>query len=352
MSLPGDIVAEAIRESGLSIYDLVDIHSDLFFDIGVLEDRLDLGLKGMVLDGPLRTRGKKAKEAVAALMGYPVPLSFKRTKPRFPGQNLDVFVQKSNNLQLWNEEAEATRRYGLIRVDDSNLVTRVRVLTGSAVAEYDTTGTLTSKYQAKRKAGLSGSMLVTEQDTSRLREELLPSSGLTADQLRSISPIARPVVGSVLPIASIFDRLVTLVGQRIHDPGQLQDRNRGAELHKRICSVLGLGAYADAGQFPDVRSQALEIKLQMSPTIDLGLVAPSGTEPAEDLGEDLRHCDVRYAIIYGEQLGTSEVLVTEVVVSTGEGFFDEFRLFGGLIQNRKLQLRLPDSLFDAERPPD
>jgi hypothetical protein len=36
------------------------------------------------------------------------------------------------------------------------------------------------------------------------------------------------------------------------------------------------------------------------------------------------------------------------VTTTGESFFNEFRRFGGLVQNRKLQLRLPSGFFQAE----
>jgi hypothetical protein len=107
VSLPGDDVANAITESGLSIYDDLNDRPDLFFEIDVLEARLAAGLKGLSLDYPLRTRAKVAKAAVAEILGYPVPPSFVKTKPRFPGQNCDVFVQKNNNLQIWNEEESA-----------------------------------------------------------------------------------------------------------------------------------------------------------------------------------------------------------------------------------------------------
>ena len=352
MGLPGSEIADAIRASGITIYDSLEEQPGLVYDIDLLEARLNAGLTGLRLDGPLRTRGKRAKEIVAELLGYPIPATFKRTQPRFPGQHLDIFVQKSLNLQIWNEEADATRRYALIRVDAFDIVTRVRVLTGSAIAEYDRTGTLTSKYQAKRKPEHKGSLLVTPLDTDLLRAVLQPVDQLTDEQLQSISPIARPVPALVLSIATVYERLASLVGTVLVDPGELQDRARGVALQRAICTILGLGDYADVGQFPDILSQALEVKLQMSPTIDLGLVAPSSGEPAEELGDDLRHCDVRYAVVYGEPAPPAGVLVTGVVVATGEHFFDEFQLFGGLVQNRKLQIPLPASIFEAERSPD
>lgn len=352
MDLPGDDIAKAVSASKLTIYDILVELPELIFDLETLESRLDRGLRGCVFAGPIRTRAKDAKTAVAGLLGYPVPPSFKKTRPRFPGQNLDVYVQKGNNLQIWNEEADALRRYALIRVDDSGAVTRVRVLTGDAIAEYDTTGTLTSKYQAKRKSGRVDSTLVVGVDTQLMTANLKPVDYLSDADLKKISPVDKPNPGSVLSVKTVYEKLRSLVGQKLPDPGQLQDRNRGAGLQVRACSVLGLGNYADKGQFPDVLSQALEVKLQMSPTIDLGLVTPNSIGPAESLGHDLRHCDVRYAVVYGVQSSESEVLVTGVVVSTGESFFEEFQLFGGLVQNRKLQIPLPASLFDPEGEPN
>ena len=111
---------KAIRESGLSIYDLVDgSNPDLLIPTEDLERLLDGGLVGRSLAGiPLRTRSKLVKTWVCETLGYPTPSSFRRTQPRFLGQSFDVYVQKSRNLQLWNEEISAARRYVLISVGD------------------------------------------------------------------------------------------------------------------------------------------------------------------------------------------------------------------------------------------
>lgn len=353
MALPGDSVAVAIGASGLTIYDDLSLQVELIYDIDVLEARLDAGLRGLDLGYPLRTRAKVAKAAVAELLGYPVPSSFRKTKPRFPGQDLDIAVQKADNFQPWNEdELDGLRRYALIRVDGADRVSAVRVLTGEAIALLDRTGTLTSKYQAKRRSGRTGSVLVTPTDTDAFVAVLSPSSSAGAAHLQSTSAAARPEVGRVLTIGTIYDALASLVGSSIEDPGLLQDRNRGAALQRLVCEILEIGTYADAGRFPDILSQALEVKLQMSPTIDLGLVTPDSVELAEELGFDLRHCDVRYAVVYGESKSGLEIVVTAIVVTTGEAFFDEFQRFEGLVRNKKRQIRLPQGLFEAKRSPD
>ena len=94
-----------IRSSGLSIYDTIEIGDpDHWIPTPELEDLLNNSLAGISLAGlALRTRSKVAKVRVCQALGYPVPASFKKTQPRFPGQFFDTYVQKSDNLQIWNE---------------------------------------------------------------------------------------------------------------------------------------------------------------------------------------------------------------------------------------------------------
>src|SRR5207249_11327266 len=63
----------------------------------------------------------------------------------FPGQDLDVYVQKANNLQVWNEKISPTRRYAILRLNQSDEVVNVRVVTGETLAALDATGTLTDR---------------------------------------------------------------------------------------------------------------------------------------------------------------------------------------------------------------
>ena len=85
------------------------------------------------------------------------------------------------------------------------------------------------------------------------------------------------------------------------------------------------------------------MKLQTSPTIDLGLVCPDSTEPIADMPE-FRHCDVRYAVFYASIEG-SNVRLNHVILSTGADFLGFFTRFGGLVTNKKLQIPLPRDFF-------
>lgn len=343
----GERVRAAIQDEGVSIYDDLAARPDLVYEIGDLEVVLGDALVGARWDYPIRRRSKVAKEAVAAALGYPVPSSFKKTQPRFPGQNLDIFVQMADNLQIWNEEVDPERRYALIRVRSDGTVTRVRVVTGEVIALWDRTGTLTSKYQAKRIGPSRDSKLVSTSDTDGFKRAFAPST-VPASVLASTSPTSRPVPGSVLSIDDVHQHLLGLVGQEFVDPGVTQDRSRGVVVQQLACEALGLGAYGDVGQFPDILCQALEVKLQLSPTIDLGLVLPDSAAAAQQLGPGLRHSDARYSVIYGSRVSDDRIRIDAVVTTTGHDFFTEFQRFEGNVQNKKLQIPLPRDLFEAE----
>ena len=337
---------EAIRRRRLSIYDRIEIGDpELWIPTPELEQLLNEAMSGISLAGlPLRTRSKVVKEHICRSLGYSVPPDFKKTQPRFPGQFFDTYVQKSNNLQVWNEELASTRRYVIIRVGRENVIAQIRVVTGDTLALLDTTGTLTQKYQAQLIPGREKVELITSKDTETLRAFVRGD----ADLVVGTSPVNHPRTAQLLPIGEIFDRLLPLVGESFADIGYDQERNRGALLHRLVCQHLGYADYQDDGQFPDVRHQLLEVKLQTSPTIDLGLVSPN-SEEALDVprieGKQIRHCDVRYALFYAETAGRN-VTLTHLYLTTGERFYTRFRQFQGKVLNRKLQIPLPLDFFD------
>ena len=293
---------------------------------------------------PLRARSKAAKEHVCHVLGYPIPRSFRKTQPRFPGQLFDTHVQKSNNLQVWNEQLSPTRRYVLIRLSSNDHVTKVKVIAGDTLADLDSTGKLTQKYQARCIVGEHTAELFSPEDTALLCMFTDPD----ADLRRLAGPVDYPTSGALLPIDALYVRLSRLIDSSFKDTGFDQERNRGAGLHRIVCEALGYNRYQDDGRFPDVRHQLLEVKPQTSPTIDLGLVLPSSTEPLDVpkiSGKAIRHCDVRYVVFFAKTDGEI-VTLTHLVLTTGEAFFRRFPQFQGKVLNKKLQIPLRSDFFD------
>lgn len=335
-----------IRESGLSIYDHIAPNDPiLYIPTNVLEQTLDSALKGFRLTGlPLRTRSKIVKTEICKALGYPIPKSFAKTQPRFLAQNFDVYTQKSLNLQIWNEDIDPERRYVLIQIDNNDVIRRVRVLTGDQLTIYDNTGTLTTKYQATMQH-FKESRLLSCTDTPKIQRLL----SRTTSGIQNRYPNNVPTVGDVLPIETVYERLLPLAGTSIRRIDAVQERNRGAELHRRICRHLGYSIYADDGSYPDILNQLIEIKLQMSPTIDLGLHSPNEEKPFLTLGNvPIQSTDIRY-VVFDASIDHSDASIVHLdylYVVTGTDFATNFPLFGGKVQNAKIQLPLPSNFFD------
>lgn len=329
-----------LYDSGMSIYDPIDPDNrELFIPTYTLERILSDYLVGVSLEGlPLRTRSKVVKTKICEALGYPIPRSFVKTQPRFPGQNFDVYTQKSMNVQIWNEEVDAARRYVFLRVDEDDVITCVRVISGDTLTEFDRTGKLTTKYQATMNS-FDNSYLFSDDTVTVANWITCPHSSL-----RSVNPNYYPSPKQLLPISEIYERLLPMVGLCIDYLNPLQERNRGAELHALICQHLGYSVYEDDGSYPDIANQLLEIKLQTSPTIDLGLHSPEDVAPIVTIGNTTFYSgDVRYVIFDGSVEG-HYIRLNRLYVVAGYEFANHFPLFKG--QNAKIQLPLPTNFFD------
>lgn len=229
--------AQNIQNYNLSIYDpITPDDKALFIPIYTLEKLISKHLIGYSLNGlPLRTRSKVVKALICEALGYPIPRTFKKTQPRFPGQNFDVYTQKSLNVQIWNEEVDASRRYVFLQIDENDIISNVRVISGNVLAQFDRTGKLTTKYQATMNH-FDNSYLFSK-DSPKISNWI----SYPHDCLHNVNPNCCPSNYQLLSIEEIFDRLSPLVGIQIDYPGSLQERNRGAELHALICKYPGYG---------------------------------------------------------------------------------------------------------------
>ena len=86
-----------IKNSGLSIYDPINSQDPfLYIPTNELEYILSNSIVGLSLAGlPLRTRSKVVKQELCMALGYPIPNSFKKTQPRFIGQNSSNLISSS-----------------------------------------------------------------------------------------------------------------------------------------------------------------------------------------------------------------------------------------------------------------
>lgn len=316
-------IAERISKSGLSIYDPVGSASDLYIKNKDLEKLLDESLRGMNADFKIRTRAKVVRQAICKSLGYPIPESFKMTRPRFKGQNFDCYVQKSNNLQIWNEELDPKRRYVIVKLDNDSRIQKVKVVDGVQLQKFEATGRLTSKFQARPKSEVAKSGLYS-------------MDSIDLNQFKNQLP-------KLKPISVVYKELSKLIGAQFRNQGKDQERNRGETLHRMVCQQLGVD-FADDGSIPDIKSQLLEVKLQTSPTIDLGMASPSSHQHVPDCPDEIRFCDLRYAIFFAsEQDGV--LTLKHLILVRGQQFFDVFEQLKGQTINKKMQIKLPRQFF-------
>ena len=161
--------------------------------------------------------------------------TFQRTRPRFPGQNFDVYAQKAHNLQVWNQEIAASRRYVVVQVDTDGVAERLKVVRGEVLARYDVTGTLTSKYQAKSRTAVRRSALVSPTDTLNVRNRAI--------KLRS------PALRGFLPIRQLFDRLIRLVGSKSRIRGEIKNETAAGHFIRQCADNLPRLFRRTAGSF-------------------------------------------------------------------------------------------------------
>lgn len=126
-----------ITAANISIYDDIDpLDTDLYIPIQELQKLIAAHIIGKSLFGlPLRTRSKVVKTLICEALGYKIPKSFKKTQPRFPGQNFDVYTQKSLNVQIWNEEVDPNRRYVFIQIDENDAIIAVKIINGEELVK-------------------------------------------------------------------------------------------------------------------------------------------------------------------------------------------------------------------------
>jgi len=127
---------ENIQTSKLSMNHLIPPTNDsLFVPNVILERLLRSRLTNISLDKiPFHMRTKLIKSEICMALGYPIPSLFKRSRPCFPGQNFDVYIQQGMDLPVRGEEINRSKRYVFIRINGRYVITDVKVFAGEQLA--------------------------------------------------------------------------------------------------------------------------------------------------------------------------------------------------------------------------
>jgi len=269
------------------------------------------------LSGKTRTDGSNLRKTVARVLeetpGLPTPAADgawrivppkRKGVPRLLREFVDTFIVTSGtsyNLQVWNRNpSQPTPQIeyadgSLLRANDVRLIlVRVDV----ARHKIRCIVVATPEYIVDR-FGKFGKETVKEQliILPRARQQVLsmkppilfyPDEAAVARKfstkiIRQTSRIHdNPTAATTLRLRTIRDFVQSqLIGRRIEPSAT---KNRGQQLEQIVASGLGYQVTdADVliGGYPDIRHQALEVKIQDAPTVDLGRYSPQFDEPVD-----------------------------------------------------------------------
>lgn len=144
----------------------------------------------------------------------------------------------------------------------------------------------------------------------------------------------------MLPIEYIDEQITDkLLGEKLDVT--LSTKQRGQQLERLVAYQLGYKKTKEMldGGYPDIRNQMLEVKVQDSPTIDLGKYSP---QFEEQINSDFTTRTIRYLIALTDSKSGS---IDGVVLCPGEELGRNFTYVAE--KSFKCQRSIPMSFFDA-----
>lgn len=270
-----------------------------------------------------------------------------------------VTTGKNYNLQVWNRFPNTTNilveyknnnatikcndiRFILAQIDsEKQQIRTIIVATPQYIVDlFGIFGVPTMKYQliitdSKRKLITNSiSKCLYFDDTKKMS---VHTHGNFFDITDSIS--SPPRSGYLLSLDEINKKVVnSLLGKKLSNA---DTKTRGQELERLVATLLGYQVNDTlVGGYPDIPNQLLEIKVQDSPTVDLGKYSPSNPVVI-NTGLNITTEDIRYLIALTDKLGNIE----GIILCPGNKLGNLFTFVNGT--SYKCQRSIPMDFFDS-----
>lgn len=325
----------------------------------------------LTMTGKSRTDGSNFRKIVTnhllsismpdAADDYEIVPPKKKGVPSFLREYIDTYIVTtgtSYNLQVWNRNPNSASVQVDLKNGETLLASDVRFVLGKINSDncLESIIIMTPDY-IENRFGKFGKPTIKQQliISNKKREEIIKDSEMVIADSRLPNKLLDNVnIGAldnarikdepnkVLPIETIAECITNkLLKERLDI--SLSTKQRGQQLERFVAYQLGYKDLQESleGGYPDIRNQMLEIKVQDSPTIDLGRYSP---QFEEKINEDFTTRTIRYLIALtnavngeiegviicpGEELGKYFTYVTEKSFkcqrSIPMSFFDEFR---------------------------
>jgi hypothetical protein len=205
-----------------------------------------------------------------------------------------VQVQYQNGDTLQSGEV----RFVLVKVDpEKHVISSVSILTPEYIVEkFGPFGKPTVKNQLIISATARQSVLSRENRILFYDDDIPIGDKSNIDNISRKSIHDSPSSDSLLPLSVINDIVKKdIIGQSISPAAT---KNRGQMLEEKIANALGYTVNPGellAGGYPDIRNQALEVKIQDSLTVDLGKYSPEFEDVITDC-DNFTTRNMRYLI--------------------------------------------------------
>jgi len=331
--------------------------------------------KPFAITGKTRTDGSNIRKLIAAtLEKHPLPElaeigQFEIVPPKGKGvpkiarEFIDTYIVTSGtsyNLQVWNrmpsaetllikyESGESLKctdvRFVFVRIDTvKNIIASVIILTPEYIVEnFGKFGQPTVKHQllisrkVRKDVYESADKILCFPDSKKLsyyiRHDYLPPKS---------NMVEEPDIKNLFSIA-LLKKMVAekLIGFKLNAAAT---KNRGQSLEKKTLELLGYEIKESDllyGAFPDIRNQLLEVKVQDSPTVDLGKFSPENEEIVV-ADSNLTTFDVRYLIAL---TNPQTEIIEGIILCPGEKLGEIFSYVSA--ESYKCQRTIPMSFFE------
>ncbi len=278
--------------------------------------------------------------------------------PSFLREYIDTYIVTSGinyNLQVWNRNPNSSSVQVDLKNGETLLASDVRFVLGKINEDeiIESIIIMTPEY-IENRFGKFGKPTVKQQliISNKKREEIINKHGLiVADTDISVDLLDtenNSVVGDVnikdepekvLPIETIHQQITKkLLGEKLDI--SLSTKQRGQQLERMVAHQLGYKKLQDGleGGYPDIRNQMLEVKVQDSPTIDLGRYSP---QFEEQINEDFTTRTIRYLIALTDALNGE---IDGIVLCPGDELGKHFTYVAE--KSFKCQRSIPMNFFD------
>jgi|AntAceMinimDraft_17_1070374.scaffolds.fasta_scaffold01321_4 hypothetical protein len=327
------------------------------------------------LTGKTRTDGSNIRKLVASVLEqntlpekaesneYEIIPPKSKGIPKITREFIDTYMVtsgKTYNLQVWNRMPASKMlliklegddslkcsdvRFIFVRINvEKEIISSILILTPEYIeANFGKFGKPTIKHQLLISSKVRADIYASEEkilffpDTKKLtyllKHDFEPPKNNMIDE---------PSAQEIYSLEFLKEKIAkVLIGEKLESDAT---KNRGQALERRVLELLDYPNYKKEqlyGAFPDIRNQLLEVKVQDSPTVDLGKFSPEFEEIIiEDL--NLTTHDVRYLIA----LTNSETeIIDGIILVPGAKLGEVFSYVSS--QSYKCQRSIPIDFFD------